>query len=242
MINRIESGIIVVDEDNLTELMNRAAATLLNIQQSTDEIRLGDASAKLLDIHSEWHNKKSVINYNQDCHLIQRSNQSSLQVRITKAGARVEDRGSVICLTDSSELNRQVQESKLASLGQLTASITHEIRNPLGAISHAAQLLDDSDYLSTDNKRLANIIHDQSKRLNNVIESVLRLSRKDGASLEIILIKPWLEKFLSGSESLIAFQTIGINYNLISKIWQSTLTPTIYTKLFGISVPMLSSM
>ena len=176
LINRIDSGIIVVDEDNSIKLMNRAASTLLGITSTSEDIQLNDASRELFDLHAEWHHQ--AASKQQDFYQINRNSLSSLRVRITKVGSRAEDRGSVIYLTDSSELNRQIQESKLASLGRLTASIAHEIRNPLGAISHAAQLLDESDSLIPDNKRLANIIHDQSGRLNKIIESVLRLSKK----------------------------------------------------------------
>jgi two-component system sensor histidine kinase PilS (NtrC family) len=194
LINRIESGIIVVDDDNSIKLMNRAAAYLLGLQHGIHNIHLKDTSDELVKIHSAWRNNK--INSNDDFHEIQRNNQSPLRARITKVGSRAEDRGSVIYLTDTSDLNRHIQESKLASLGRLTASIAHEIRNPLGAISHAAQLLDESDTLSPDDKRLASIIQDQSIRLNKIIESVLRLSRKDSATIEQLTLKPWLEKFI----------------------------------------------
>ena len=200
LINRIDSGIIVVDEDNSIKLMNRAAVSLLGIKQNPQEILLNDASKELYDIHTQWHKQNG--NSHDEFYQINRNSLSSLRIRITKVGSRREDRGSVIYLSDTSELNRQVQESKLASIGRLTASIAHEIRNPLGAISHAAQLLDESDKLTPDNKRLANIIHDQSGRLNKIIESVLRLSRKDSASLEAVLLKPWLEKFIKEFEEL----------------------------------------
>lgn len=57
LINRIESGIIVVDEDNSIKLMNRAAAQLLGIRQSTHNIQLGDTSRELLELHSNWQKK-----------------------------------------------------------------------------------------------------------------------------------------------------------------------------------------
>jgi two-component system sensor histidine kinase PilS (NtrC family) len=111
-------------------------------------------------------------------------------------GARIEDRGSVIYLNDTSDISQQVQQSKLASLGRLTASISHEIRNPLGAISHAAQLLEESESLSSADKRLADIIHMQSNRLNQIIQNVLRLSRKDEVTLERVELQSWLSTFV----------------------------------------------
>jgi len=122
--------------DHLIKLMNRAASQLLGIRQNSLNIQLGDTSKELLEIHSSW--IKTTTPSNQDFFEIKRKNLSPLRARITKVGSRIEDRGSVIYITDSSDLNRHIQESKLASLGRLTAGIAHEIRNPLGAISHAA--------------------------------------------------------------------------------------------------------
>jgi len=47
-----------------------------------------------------------------------------------------------------------MQQAKLMSLGQLTANIAHEIRNPLGAISHAAELLGENRDLPATELRL----------------------------------------------------------------------------------------
>ena len=127
---------------------------------------------------------------------LKRENQANLQVRIMPVGLRMHDRGSVIYLNDNTEIEKQVQETKLASLGRLTASIAHEIRNPLGAISHAAQLLDESSELHKADKRLAKIIQDQSIRLNNIINNVLRLSRREKSKPENIQLRDWLQKFI----------------------------------------------
>lgn len=196
LINRIDSGIIVVDEDSSIKLMNRAAVELLGIPKTANQYSLSQTSEGLYQLHKRWiHTIDSNAEIKNTFNL-EREDQSSIRIRITKVGSRLEDRGSVIYLSDTSELNRQVQDSKLASLGRLTASIAHEIRNPLGAISHAAQLLEESNTLNDDNKRLADIIHVQSNRLNEVIQNVLRLSRKDSLSLENIDLKNWLEEFI----------------------------------------------
>ena len=196
LINRIDSGIIVVDEDSSIKLMNRAAADLLGLAKAVNQISLTQASSGLFNVHQKW-TKAKIIDEEKNTFSLERENQSSIRIRITKVGSRSEDRGSVIYLSDTSEINRQVQDSKLASLGRLTASIAHEIRNPLGAISHAAQLLEESDTLHHDDKRLADIIHVQSNRLNEVIQNVLRLSRKDSLSLESIDLLNWLDDFVN---------------------------------------------
>ncbi len=60
----------------------------------------------------------------------------------------------LVFLEDTSLLAEKVQQSKLAALGRLSASIAHEIRNPVGAMSHAGQLLGESPHLTAEDRRL----------------------------------------------------------------------------------------
>jgi two-component system sensor histidine kinase PilS (NtrC family) len=85
---------------------------------------------------------------------------------------------------------------KLASLGRLTASIAHEIRNPLGAISHATQLLNESDALNDGDRRLVTIIGNHTRRVNAVVENVLQLSRPSTSLPQQIQLQDWLEQFI----------------------------------------------
>jgi len=102
----------------------------------------------------------------------------------------------LIFLEDHSRLLYQTQQIKLASLGRLTASIAHEIRNPLGALSHASQLFDESPGLSKADRRLIEIIQTNSERVNQVIESVLQLSRRDPGRPRAIPLTAWLRDFI----------------------------------------------
>jgi two-component system sensor histidine kinase PilS (NtrC family) len=86
---------------------------------------------------------------------------------------------------------------KLASLGRLTASIAHEIRNPLGAISHASQLFRESPNLNVADKRLTEIITTNAARVNQVIENVLQLSRREPGKQVTIQLEPWLKKLIA---------------------------------------------
>jgi two-component system sensor histidine kinase PilS (NtrC family) len=83
----------------------------------------------------------------------------------------------------------------LAAVGRLSASIAHEIRNPLGAISHAAQLLGESEFLDKEDLRLTEIIQNHTIRMNRVIENVLHLSRRKNAEPQQIDLKDWLDQF-----------------------------------------------
>ena len=92
-------------------------------------------------------------------------------------------------------MNARVQQSKLASLGRLSASIAHEIRNPVGAMSHAAQLLGESAALSEDDIRLTEIIQTHSSRVSHIIDNVLQLSRRESSRPERLPLKSWLDEF-----------------------------------------------
>lgn len=102
---------------------------------------------------------------------------------------------TVIFLQDVSEIENQAQQLKLASMGRLTASIAHEVRNPLSAISYAASLLGE-EASNPAQARLLNIVDDNVARLNQMIEDILKLSRKAQSHGEPILLAPALAEIL----------------------------------------------
>ena len=106
------------------------------------------------------------------------------------------DSDILIFLEDNRQIVQRVRQMKLASLGRLTASIAHEVRNPLGAISHASQLLRESDTVSEQDKRMIEIILEHSNRVNVIIEDVLDASRHDDTSSQKIVLKEWLISFI----------------------------------------------
>lgn len=99
---------------------------------------------------------------------------------------------TIIFMQDVSDIENQAQQLKLASMGRLTASIAHEVRNPLSSISYAASLLnEDIDNLGQDRKqalRLLKIVDDNVARLNQLIEDILKLSRKAQSDVEPYLV------------------------------------------------------
>lgn len=101
----------------------------------------------------------------------------------------------LVFIDDLSKVTQQAQQMKLASLGRLTAGIAHEIRNPLGAISHASQLMRESEHLDDGDRKMLDIIQRHSRRVNGIIENVLDLSRRREASSDLVQVDQWLRAF-----------------------------------------------
>lgn len=118
-----------------------------------------------------------------------------LRFATVETAGLTEDR-TVIFLQDVTEIENQAQQLKLASMGRLTASIAHEVRNPLSAISHAASLLKE-DIADPTHSRLLNIIGDNVVRLNRMIEDILKLSRKAHSHNEPLRLTPFLAELVA---------------------------------------------
>ena len=114
-------------------------------------------------------------------------------VRMLEAGT--EEVFSVAFLEDTTRSREQAQQLKLAALGRLTANIAHEIRNPLAAISHAAELLSE-EKRSADRLRLTRIIRDNTLRLERLVADVLQLNRRDRAVGGRVELRAWLTAFV----------------------------------------------
>ncbi|TAK84042.1 MAG: PAS domain-containing protein [Betaproteobacteria bacterium] len=117
----------------------------------------------------------------------------SIGVRTLETGGDEELR--VLFVEDMTRTREQAQQLKLAALGRLTANIAHEIRNPLAAISHAAELLGE-EKRSEHRRRLTRIIGDNTRRLERLVSDVLQLNRRDRTAAEPIELRPWLAAFI----------------------------------------------
>ncbi|MGL4576175.1 MAG: sensor histidine kinase, partial [Burkholderiaceae bacterium] len=103
------------------------------------------------------------------------------KLRIVRVARAISDESDTVLFLESARaVEERAQSAKLASMGRLTGSIAHEIRNPLAAIDQAAQLLDDGDADAT-TRRLTQIVRENAQRINGIVEDVLALSRSDRA-------------------------------------------------------------
>lgn len=100
---------------------------------------------------------------------------------------------TLLYLTDYEDLQRQLQQIKLAALGRLTASMAHEIRNPLSAVTQAAELLRDEKRADMQG-RLVRIINDNAHRIERMIRDVLALGRREQAMPEALPLAAFLRE------------------------------------------------
>jgi len=188
IIQHLQSGIMIVDERQFIVLSNYSALRLLGIQQAPTH--LADVSSHLQQAFMLWTHQPE-----QDFAIIGLPQGQEIQVRFSWLSIETE-RLHLLLFEDISLHNQRLQQSKLASLGRLTASIAHEIRNPLSAISHANQLLSESPSLQADDVRLTCIIQTHCQRVNNIIEDILKLSRRHPSQKQKIVLDDWLPAYV----------------------------------------------
>lgn len=194
VLQRMQSGIIVVDENQRIRLMNESAWHMLSLAgpDTSNTYDLRAISSELAGQLENWRmNKHTEARMFKSAH-----GSGELLPSMTSLGSDARA-GTLIFLEDTTRMAQQAQQIKLASLGRLTASIAHEIRNPLGAISHAEQLLSEADSYNTADKRLLEIINTNTSRVNGIIENVLQLSRRDTSAPTDFSLKPWLGQFVT---------------------------------------------
>ncbi len=195
IVQHLRESIVVVDADNNIRLINGSAAQLLGAPESCNGLPLIEASEDLTDYVARWRGDQTLKSHTEFT-MIAADDSARVTAHIAPLGKGDGRSGPVlIFLEDSSIMNARVQQSKLASLGRLSASIAHEIRNPVGAMSHAGQLLAESKRLTDEDTRLTQIIQTHAERVSHIIENVLQLSRRESSRPERFQIGPWLEDF-----------------------------------------------
>jgi two-component system, NtrC family, sensor histidine kinase PilS len=190
IVERLHSGVIYVDLERSIQLMNTAAKNFFNVHQQDSYHDLKQLSASL---------DKKCEQFIDKIQHDQRPVQVILDIpylRVYFFAAAVDCQTAIlIFLDDLSSIAQQAQQLKLASLGRLSASIAHELRNPLGAISHAVQLLGDTECLNNEDTRLKQLIINNCNRMNGVIKNILQLSRREQSKPQVIDFHSFILQF-----------------------------------------------
>ena len=189
IIRHLKSGIVIVNDQQKINLCNDRARLLFGLSENPET--LTEMEPQLAESFNTWVKDQSHHFY----FLQPDKSNNDIQIHFQELPTQQENY-YLLLLEDMAEYNQRLQQSKLASLGKLTASIAHEIRNPLGAISHAGQLLSECPSLSQQDQRFTEIIQTQSARVNKIIEDILQLSRRKASKREKINLSSWLPEFL----------------------------------------------
>ena len=196
----MQDGVLVVDQDLNIRHYNIQAATLLSLpEKNTGNITLPKNLPEIATKLNGW--TKGENNHNN---AITSIGNKELKLRFMPLNQQQDSLnenhqlnrklGAVIFIQDWSQIQSTAQQTKLAALGRLTVNIAHEIRNPLSAISHANQLLQE-DRSSGSSTRILQIIEDNIQRIDQIIKDVLELNRRDRTHQEQIDLSKFLPDF-----------------------------------------------
>lgn len=189
VIQNLRTGVVVLDEDNDIRQINAAAMRYLDLHGSAKGRNMSISPA-LSRLVNRWRSADDEGSGNF------RGPDGNLFIPVIQTLSGNRDGSLMIFIEDAETAVEKVQQMKLAALGRLTASIAHEIRNPIGAISHAGQLLEESAGLDADDERFLAIIREQSGRVNEIVENILQLGRRERIRPERLEITAWLRDFV----------------------------------------------
>lgn len=189
VLESMDMGLLVVDENLHIANLNAAARELLRATSRAEGRALESECAPLAERIRYWMVSREI----DDSPVSLGPNMAEANIRLSRLGVGPQA-PILVEIEDASRLQEQAQQIKLAALGRLSASIAHEIRNPLSAISHAGQLLMEAPDLEPDNKRLLGMIQRHSDRIDKIINDVMALSRREAARPEAIPLAAWLRE------------------------------------------------
>ncbi len=193
VIRDMQDGFVVVDERGVIRQHNPQSAAMVGGLQNATGLALAGAAPQLAVLLENWRRDQSrtrVFPMMRDV-----TTQKDYQVRFLAIGDKT-PAPTVVFLEDAGRVRAQAQQMKLVALGRLTASIAHEIRNPLSSINHAAELLKEDVGRSEADARLLTIIEQNAHRLDRMVQEVLYLNRRDRAHPEPIDVAAYLEQFV----------------------------------------------
>ncbi|WP_255516411.1 sensor histidine kinase [Luteimonas suaedae] len=190
IIRRMRTGVLMVDGTRYIRLANEAALQLFGHADRLEGHALSELSPELAARLDHWLRSGD----SDETPLLYGAEQLEIQPRFARllAGGNT----VLVFLDDASLVSRRAESLTLSAMGRFSASLAHEIRNPLAAISYSVQLLEESGDLPDSDRRLVQIIHQQCQRTNGIVESVLGLARRERAITEQFDLVDFVRRFI----------------------------------------------
>ena len=195
IVDKVKIGAFVVDPNNRITLMNKSAAVLFGQSRETClHQSLNELLPNLSETLKRWRNNPKIL---APLTLQKQGEKIKITPHLLGRLDESQEPSLLVFLEDLSIGVKEAQAIKLAAIGRLTASIAHEIRNPLMAISNASQLLLESDHFRGEERRLLDLIKENTHRTNVVIENILNISRSRSPNPVAIPLSIWIQNFVS---------------------------------------------
>lgn len=194
IVSMMQVGTMVIDSQHYIRLMNHSAKNLLGISNQAFCEQLHHLPKIFIEHFQSAKTDKKETPVFQVPHIPNPIRLSLLRIETDEKD--FDQHYYLIFIHDVLKENQQAQRLKLSALGELAAKIAHEIRNPLGAIQHATQLLKESQTQESSDQRLIAIIQRHVSRVNAVIDSILSLSRQKSAHAHVFDLNEWLHDFV----------------------------------------------
>ena len=192
IIQDMQDGVLVVDLNGVVRGHNAQVTRLLGgFGRMRGGMRLAEFSSTLHDYWRRWQE-----DYTETLPPFKvESTQRLLRVRLVRIGSGLNG-GTLIYLEDLGRAQNEAQQMKLAALGRLTASIAHEVRNPLSAINQAAQLLEEDAIVPPAGARLLGMIRNNARRIDRIVGEVLQLNRRDRQQPEVVALVEFMHALI----------------------------------------------
>ena len=211
IIRRMRTGVLLVDDANHIHQINESAWMLMG-NPGVEQRDLGTVAPELSRRLYHW---RSTHEHDSTAVALADGTPEIIP-RFTRLSAH-DDSYVLIFLDDTSLVSQRAEQLTLTTLGRLSASIAHEIRNPLAAIRYSAQLLAESEGLNAADQRMVEIINNHCGRVNEIIENILQLSRRERSRPESLDLNHWAVRFVD-------------EYKEANDVGQDSLRPLLYPR------------
>lgn len=205
IINTMQSGIMVIDNNSLILECNNAIAKLLNMAEE-NLIGFLCSDIKALEPFIDKDNMNRVLNIGNSYYYV-----TSQKVTKNKGMIVIEDYTEKYL-----KEKRERQESKMIAVGQLSAGLAHEIRNPLGLIKSYTYIIE-KHRVNEICTHAVSVINDSINRINKLIENLLRFSRLSNDQAQLTFIESYVNSIINNEKEKAEQKGVSINSTFSGK-------------------------